>query len=103
MWSGPPPGRFPEVIVLYCFKCESCGREAERSLPMSQCREPQSCDCGGTMQRNRAAELRGTTPSRRILDLPATREKPLSERVRSGEFQLARHFNEIGGPKIFES
>jgi hypothetical protein len=54
------------------------------------------------MLRDKAAELRGTPTPAPAIGLPAPRECPMLERVRSGEFQLARHFDEIGGPKIFE-
>ncbi len=89
-------------MPLYCFKCP-CGRREDRSLPMAGSLSPQVCDCGELMSRDRAAEVQGTPAPRRELQLSASVESPMSDRVRKGEFDLYKNFVEIGGPKLFES
>lgn len=42
-------------MPIYCFSCK-CGNKFELSLPMSDCSEPQKCECGETAQRDLQTE-----------------------------------------------
>lgn len=38
-------------MPTYEYKCESCGKDFDRILPMSEYDAPQTCDCGGPGKR----------------------------------------------------
>jgi len=38
-------------VSLYGFRCDKCGREANRFLPMADRNLSQECECGGSLRR----------------------------------------------------
>jgi len=39
-------------MPTYCFICPECGQTTELIRPISQCSDPVTCECGGTMNRD---------------------------------------------------
>lgn len=77
-------------MPTYCYKCPSCGFREEAVLAMSSHADAYHCsNCSKATQRDFAAERAGVPrPEPMLAALSTTREKPMAERVRSGEFKL---------------
>lgn len=37
--------------MIYTYTCDTCGKDAERVLPMSEHDSPQICECGATLRK----------------------------------------------------